>query len=196
VAGHAARDEQVGQHVDDVRRAEPPLDPDGEALVGALVDDVQHAALPSLMGSALDEVVGPDVVRALGAQPDAGPAREPEPAALGLPGRDLEPLAPPDPLDTFVVDDPARGRARQLGDLAAAVAAAPAGEPDDVGGGPLLVVPAPRRLAPRRAAPAGRGAGATLGGPGLVPDVLDAGATPRGARWFPRRPPSGSARRA
>jgi hypothetical protein len=182
VLGHAAQDEQVGQHVDHVRRAEPPLDPDGEAFVGVLVDDVQHPVLPSVVGSVLDEVVGPDVVRALGAEPDAGAAREPEPAALGLPLRDLQPLAPPDPLHPLVVDHPARRGPQQLGDLAVAVAAVPARELDDVGGEPLLVVPAPRGLALRRAVLAERGAGAALGEPELVPDVPDAGAPPRGAQ--------------
>jgi hypothetical protein len=71
---------------------------------------------------------------------------------------------------------------RQLRELAVAVAAVPAGERDDVGGEPLLVVPAPRGLAPRRAVLAERGAGAALGDPEPVSDALDAGAAPRGAR--------------
>ena len=83
---------------------------------------------------------------------------------------------------TLVVDHPARGRAQQLRDLAVAVAAVPAGELDDVGGEPLLVVPAPRELAPRRAMPAECSAHPALGGPKLPSDVLDAGAAPRGAQ--------------
>jgi hypothetical protein len=134
------------------------------------------------MGAVLDEVVGPDVVRALGPQPQAGPVRQPEPAALGLLLRHLQPLASPDPLHPLVVDHPARGRAQQLGDLAVAVAAVPARERDDVGGEPLLVVPAPRELALRRAVLAERGAGAALGDPKLPSDVLDAGAATRGAQ--------------
>ena len=46
-------------------------------------------------------MVGP-----LGAQPDAGPVRKPDATLLGLFGRNLQPLAPPDPLDPLVVDDP------------------------------------------------------------------------------------------
>jgi hypothetical protein len=134
------------------------------------------------MGAILDEVVGPDVVRVFGPQSEAGAVGQPEPAPLGLLGRDLEPLAPPDPLHPLVVDHPARGGAQQLRDLAVAVAAVPPGKLDDVGGEPLLVVPAPRKLALRRAVLAERRAGATLGDPELVPDVLDAGATPRGAQ--------------
>jgi len=94
---------------------------------------------------------------------------------------DLQPLAPPDPLDPLVVDDPARS-AQQLGDLAVAVTAVLPSELDDVGGEPLLVVAAPRGLALRRAVLAERRAGATLGDPERSSDVLDAGAAPRGAQ--------------
>jgi hypothetical protein len=75
--------------------------------VGELVDDVEHAELPSVMGAVLDEVVGPDVVAMLGPQPDARSVRQPEPSALGLLPGDLQPLASPDPLDPLVVDEPA-----------------------------------------------------------------------------------------
>jgi hypothetical protein len=134
------------------------------------------------MGAVLDEVVGPDVVRTLGPQPEARPVRQPEPAALGLLLRHLQPLAAPDPLHPLVVDHPARGRAQQLGDLAVAVAAVPARQLDDVGGEPFLVLPAPRKLALRRAVLAERSAHAALGDPELVSDVLDAGAATRGAQ--------------
>jgi hypothetical protein len=137
------------------------------------------------MGAILDEVVGPNVVRIFGPQPEAGPVRRPEPATLGLLGRDLEPLTPPDPLHPLVVHDPARGRAQQLGHLAVAVAAVLARKLDDVGGEPFLVVPAPRAFALRRTMLAERSAHTALGDLALVSDVLDAGATPRGAQWFP-----------
>ena len=51
-----------------------------------------------LMGAILDEVIRPDMVRPLGAQPQARAVRQPEPAAFGLFGGDFQPLAPPDPL--------------------------------------------------------------------------------------------------
>jgi len=114
------------------------------------------------MSSVFHEVVGPDVVRPLGAQTDAGPVRKPETAALRLLLRDLEPFAPPDPLDPLVVDQPARP-ARQLGDLAVAVAAILTGQLDDVGRQPLLVGPALRRAALRRAVLTERRTGAALG---------------------------------
>ena len=123
------------------------------------------------------------MVRTLGAEPDARPVRQPEPAALGLLCGYLQPLAPPpDPLDPLVVHDPARGGAQQLGDLAVAVAAVPAGQLDEVGGELFLVVPAPRELALlRRAVLAERGTGTTLGDLQHVLDVLDTGTPASGA---------------
>ena len=134
------------------------------------------------MGAVLDEVVGPDVVRALGPQPDAGAVRQPEPATLGLLGRNFQSLASPDPLHPLVVDGPARGRAQQLRDLAVTIAAVPAREFDDVGGELFLVVPAPRALALRRAVLAEHAAHPPLGHLQGGTDVLDAGAAPRGAQ--------------
>jgi hypothetical protein len=95
-------------------------------------------------------------------------------------GRD--PLATPDPLHPLVVDHPARRGPQQLGDFAVAVAAILARELDDIGGEPLLVVPAPRALALRRAVLAEGRAGAALGDLELPSDMLDAGAAPRGAQ--------------
>ena len=163
MARHTAQDEEIGEDIDHVRGLELAGDPDRQALVRELVDEVEHAVRPSVMGAILDEVVGPDVVRALGPEPDAGSVRQPEPPALGLLLGDFQSLAPPDPLHPLVVDHPARGRAQQLRDLAVAVAAVLARKLDDVGGEPFLVVPAPRAFALCRAVLAERGAGAALG---------------------------------
>src|SRR3954451_3341702 len=62
---------------------------------------------------------------------------------------DLQPLAPPDPLDPLVVDQPAR-LLQQPGDLAIAIAAVLPGQCDGVGSEPLFVFTAPRYLALRR----------------------------------------------
>jgi hypothetical protein len=97
-----------------------------------------------------------------------------------LPGRNLQPLAPPDSLDPLVVDEPA-GPAQQLGDLAIAVAAILPGQFDDVGGQPLFIVTALRDLALRRAMLTERRTGAALGDGQLLSDMLDAGAAARGA---------------
>ena len=85
--------------------------------MGELVDDVEQAEFASVMGALLEKVVGPDVVGALSPQPDGRSVSQPQPGALGLPGRDLQPLASPDPLNPLVVNQPA-GPAQQLGDLA------------------------------------------------------------------------------
>jgi hypothetical protein len=89
VLGHATQDEQVGQDVDDVDRLEPAGYPNGQALVGELVDDVEQSDFAPVMGALLEEVVGPDVVGALCPQPDARSVREPQAAAFGLPGGDF-----------------------------------------------------------------------------------------------------------
>jgi hypothetical protein len=148
--------------------------------VGELVDDVEHADLSPVVGSVLDEVVRPDMIAVLGAKPDAGAVVQPEPAALGLPGRDLQPLTSPDPLDPLVVDEPA-GPAQQLGDLAIAVAAILSGQLYEIGGQPLLVVTALRDLALRRAVLSERQTGAALRDGQRPSNMLDAGAATRGA---------------
>src|SRR6202035_6190993 len=73
--------------VDDVDRLEPAGDPNGQALVGELVDDVEQAELAAIMGALLDKVVGPDMVGTLRSQPDARSVIEPQPSTLGLSGR-------------------------------------------------------------------------------------------------------------
>jgi len=105
---------------------------------------------------------------------------QPQTPALGLLGRDLQPLAPPDPLDPLVVDQPA-GPAQQLGNLAVAVAAVLPGQLDDVGGQPGFILTALRDLALRRAMLAERRTGTALGNRQLSSNMLDAGAATRGA---------------
>ena len=120
------------------------------------------------------------MIAVLGSEPDAGSVSQPEATTLRLPGRNLQPLAAPDPLHPLVVDEPA-GPAQQLGDLAIAIAAILAGQLDDVGGQPLLVVTALRNLTLRRAMLAERRTGAALGDGQLSSNMLDAGAATRGA---------------
>src|SRR5271156_5666687 len=76
--------------------------------MGELLDYVEHAILPSIVGAILNKVVRPDMIAVLGPQPDARSVRQPEPAAFGLLIGDLQPLLSPDPLDALVVDEPAR----------------------------------------------------------------------------------------
>ena len=68
---HAAGDEQTGQNIDDIDRLQLSFDADRDALVRELIDDIEHAILPPLMGAIFDEVVGPDVVAALRPEADA-----------------------------------------------------------------------------------------------------------------------------
>jgi len=107
VLGNPAQDEQVREPIDDIDRCEPAGYPNGQALVGELVDDVEQAELASIMRALLDKVVGPDMVAALGSQTDARSVIEPQASALRLPGGDFQPLASPDPLDPLVVNQPA-----------------------------------------------------------------------------------------
>ena len=120
------------------------------------------------------------MIAVLRTQPNAGAGRQPEPAALGLFVGDFEPLASPDPLDPFVVDEPA-GLLEQPGDLAIAVAAVLSGQRDGIGGEPFFVITAPRYLALGRAVLPERRTGAALGDGQLSSNMLDAGAATRGA---------------
>ena len=71
MARDAAQDEQVRQHVDDVRRVQASADPDREAFSRELVDDVEHADFPFVTRAILDEVVGPYVVGVFRPYPQA-----------------------------------------------------------------------------------------------------------------------------
>jgi len=180
VSGHTAQDEEIGEQVDDIDRSELPGDADGQALMGELVDDVEHADPAAIVGAVLDEVVGPDVIAVLGPEADAGAVVEPEAAPLRLSGGDLQPRASPDPLDPLVIDEPP-GPAQQLGDLAIAVAAILPGQLDEIGGQPLFVVTAPRDLTLRRAMLTEYRTGAALRDGQPPSNMLDAGAATRGA---------------
>ena len=87
----------------------------------------------------------------------------------------------PDPLDPLVVDNPPGGRTQHLCGLPITKAAVPAGQLNDVGGQPLLIV------WPRRNAPLGRpmlpkhGADSALRQSQLASNVVDAGAAADGA---------------
>jgi hypothetical protein len=96
-------------------------------------------------------------------------------------GRDLQPLAPPDPLDPLIVDQPA-GPAQQLGDLAITIAAILPGQLDDIGSQLCLIIAASRDLALRRAMLAKRRTGTALRDRQLTANMLDAGAATRGAQ--------------
>jgi hypothetical protein len=136
----APRHEQPGQDLEHLARAEAPPDPDRQALPAELVHDHEHPEHLAVTRAVLDEVVRPDVVRALGPETHAGAVVQPQPAPLRLLAWHLEPLAAPDPLDPLRVHPPAGGP-QQGGDPPVAVAAVRARERDDVGRQQLLVRP-------------------------------------------------------
>ena len=173
VARHAAQNEQVAEHVDDIRAVEPAIDPDRQTFVCELVDDIEHSILPSLMGAVLHEIVRPDMVGPLGTQAHARAVIEPKAAPLGLLGWNFQPFASPDAFDTLVVDKPT-SLPEQRGDPAVAIAAVFAGEFNDVGGQPFLIFSPSRRLALRRTVLAEYPTRPALGNAKLLPDVLDA----------------------
>jgi hypothetical protein len=180
VTGNATHDEEVRQNVDHINRLKLAGDTDCQAFVGELVEHVEDSILASIVGSVLEEVVGPDVIAVLRPQSDARSVRQPKPAPLGLLKGDLQPLASPDALDPLVVNRPA-SPAQQFGNLAIAVAAVLPGKLDNVGRETLLVVTTARDLALCRAVLPERRTGATLGGMQLRSDLLDAGTATRGA---------------
>jgi hypothetical protein len=181
VLGHATQDEQVGEHVDDIGGLEPSLNADRKQRMVEFVDDVQHAIFSPVMGSVLDEVLGPDVIGALGAQADARSVIEPEPPALGLFSRNLQSLAPPDAFNPLVIDDPTRRRPKHLRDLPIAITAILARKLDEVGGQPLLVVSPHWNVALRGTMLPERPANPALGQFQLGSNMINAGAAARGA---------------
>ena len=189
MTGNATHDEEVRQNIDHIDCLKLAGDADCQAFMGELVEHVEHPILASIVGAVLDEVVGPDVIAALGPQPNARSISQPEPAALGLLMGNLQPLALSDTLDPLVVDCPAR-LAQQRGDLAIAIAAVLPGKLDNIGGEMLLVVTTARDLALRRARLPERRTSATLGDVQLRSHLLNAGTATRGLRSFPERPPA------
>lgn len=106
---------------------------------------------------------------------------EPETASLRLPGRHLQPLLTPDPLNAFDVHRPAsdlqHGR-----DPAVAVTAILRGERDNVGGQRRIVSAALRNLALRRSMLPQNPACQPLRHVELLDDVVDAATATGGAQ--------------
>lgn len=66
-----------------------------QALTSPLVDHVQSPEGLALKCAVVDEVIGPDVVRPLGQQPDAGSLAQTEPVPDQQPGKQLQLFGPP-----------------------------------------------------------------------------------------------------
>ncbi len=183
MAGHAAQDEQVRQGIDHRGRIELPVDPDRQALSGEFVDDVEHSELPPVVRPALDEVVGPDVVRPLRPETDARSVVQPEPALLGLSRGHLQPLPPPYSLDTLHIHGPAR-IPKKSRDPAVAVAPVLGCERDDVRRQRIIVGTAPRHLPLGRAMLSKYATDDALRNGELSPDMIDTGSATGGAQKF------------
>nr|WP_156828837.1 hypothetical protein [Rhizobium sp. 42MFCr.1] len=57
-----AQDELVRERVDHVDDFQRPADPDRQAFLRELVDDVEHAEALSVVGAIMNEIVRPDTV--------------------------------------------------------------------------------------------------------------------------------------
>ncbi len=84
MAGYATQDEEIGQDIDHIDRLKPPVNPDREAFMREIADDVEHPVFLSLVGAILDKVVRPDMVRVFRPKPDARTIGKPEPTLLRL----------------------------------------------------------------------------------------------------------------
>jgi len=180
MSGDTAQDKQVGKRVDDIDGLELAAHPDGEALAGELVDDVEHAILPPVVGAIFDEVVGPDVVGMLRPETDARAVIEPEPPALGLLMWNLQPLASPDPMHPLDPHHPARPLQHHR-DPAIAIAAILGGKGNDVGGQCRLIIGSPGDLALRRSMLPQNPACPSFRDPEFMNDMINARPATRGA---------------
>src|SRR5919107_3311222 len=104
---HSAEYEEIGQHIDHIDAFQFAIDADRQALARELVNDVEHAISPTVMGAIFEEVVGPDVIGSLWPQTDAGAVGQPKTPSLGLLVWDFQPLASPDALNPSIADQPA-----------------------------------------------------------------------------------------
>ena len=124
-------DEQIGQHLEHVVRADLASHHDRQALPRVLVQHCQQLQRTPVVRPRGHEVVRPDVAPIQRPQPDARSVVEPQPTSLRLPLRDLQPLLPPDPLHPLVVHPPALD-AEHVRDASVAVAAESTRESHDI----------------------------------------------------------------
>ncbi len=69
--GSTSQDEQVGKHIDHIRRVQPALHLYRQALAAVLIQNVQCSECLSVIGLTINEVIAPDMVSILRPQPDA-----------------------------------------------------------------------------------------------------------------------------
>jgi hypothetical protein len=126
-----------------------PGDTYRQVFSGELVNDAQHPERLSIMGAVRDEVVGPDMVGTLRAQPYARPVIEPKTSTFGLFDRDFQPLTSPDPFNALLVHRPP-GASQHRRNPAIPVAPVLASKFDDVGSQCGFIIGRPRNPPLRR----------------------------------------------
>lgn len=186
----AVADEQLGQDREHVRASDPACNQQSHALPASLVDDRKDTELATIMGSALDEVVSPDMARIFRAQPDARTVVQPEPAALGLLLRYLQTLASPDALHPLAVHTPAR-RSQQGRHAPIAIPAILPRQGNDILGQRLLVIRPARNLALRRSVLPQNAADAAFRDRQFLADISMQRRRRAGLNSFPVPPPAG-----
>lgn len=154
--------ERFGEHRQNVIALQLALNMDRQALSAVLVDHSEHAERLPVMHAIHHEVVALDVTGILQFQPDAGTVVKPQPPALGLLLRHLEPFTTPDQLDPFRVHLPAV-IAQQRCDPAIAIPAMLLGQPDDRSCQRFLICWRHRQLTLSRALLANDPGGTALG---------------------------------
>jgi hypothetical protein len=59
---HAAQNEQIRKHVDDVIGVEPSLDTDRKRFAAEFINDIQHTYFAAVMRAVLNKIISPDMV--------------------------------------------------------------------------------------------------------------------------------------
>ena len=183
--GRTARDEQFGQRRQHIVALQLTRHGQRHALPARLVDDRQDAVFATIVGATLDEVIGPDVPGIFRPKPDARSVVQPEPPALRLPLRHLEPLASPDALDPFAVHMPPC-IAQQRRHSAIAITTILPRQRNDIRGESCFVIGPARHLALCRSMLPEHAADPSLGHRHHHSDVIDTAPSARGAQKFPR----------
>ena len=153
---------EVGQAMEHIVRVQSSLHDDGQASPGELIDHGEHTDLPSIMSTAHDEVIGPNMVGPAGPETDARSVVEPQSAPLGLLARNLEPLPPPEALHPLGVHGPAFSP-QQRRNTSVAVSAVLCCQADDRSGQCLFIISAAGLFPLGRAMLTDNRAGAPLG---------------------------------
>jgi hypothetical protein len=98
--------EEIREAMEHIIGCELPVHYKSEALTREFVHHRQNFYRPFVMRSVRHEIISPDVVAVQWPETDTRPVIEPEPSALWLFLRNLQPLLAPDAFDSLMVDLP------------------------------------------------------------------------------------------